>query len=80
MRTVNIHAAKTHLSRLIEDVSAGEEIIIAKAGKPVAKLVPLGVASKGERKLGGLAGKISLPPNFDDPLPDEFLAYFEDPA
>lgn len=79
MRTVNIHAAKTHLSRLIEDVSAGEEIIIAKAGHPVAKLVPLQAAGQPERKLGRLAGKIALPPNFDDPLPEDFLAHFDDP-
>ncbi|KQT66141.1 MULTISPECIES: type II toxin-antitoxin system Phd/YefM family antitoxin [unclassified Aureimonas] len=78
MRTVNIHAAKTHLSRLIEDVSAGEEIIIAKAGQPVARLVPLEHAVETERRLGGLAGQIALPPNFDDPLPDEFLAHFDD--
>ena len=80
MRTINIHAAKTHLSRLLEDVSAGEEIIIAKAGQPVARLVPLNRAAETERTLGGLAGQISLPPNFDDPLPDDFLAHFDDPA
>lgn len=78
MRTVNIHAAKTHLSRLIEDVSAGEEIIIAKAGQPIARLVPLEKVVEPERRLGGLAGQIALPPNFDDPLPEDFLAHFED--
>ena len=77
MRIVNIHAAKTHFSRLVEDVSAGEEIIIAKAGQPVARLVPISTEPKGDRKLGGLAGIVSLPPNFDDPLPDDFRAHFE---
>lgn len=81
MRTINIHAAKTHLSRLVEDASAGEEIVIAKAGRPIAKLVPLeNTAEPQRRRLGGLAGQIALPPNFDDPLPDEFLSYFEDPS
>lgn len=76
MKTVNIHEAKTHLSKLIEDVSAGREIVIAKAGKPVARLVP---AKKGRtrRKLGVLAGKLSVPADFDAPLPDDVLAEFE---
>jgi prevent-host-death family protein len=76
MRTLNIHAAKTQLSRLVEDAAAGEEIVIAKAGKPVARLCPLAPA-KGERILGRLRGKIAVPDNFDDPLPDDVLALFE---
>lgn len=76
MRTVSIHAAKTQLSRLVDDASAGEEIIIAKAGQPVARLVPLR-ASLPKRELGGLAGKFVLPPNFDDPLPEEFMKFFD---
>jgi prevent-host-death family protein len=76
MRTVNIHAAKTHLSRLVEDAAAGEEIIIAKAGKPLARLVPLARA-KRERVLGRLRGKIVVPDDFDAPLPDEILDLFE---
>jgi prevent-host-death family protein len=76
MRTVNIHAAKTHLSRLIEEVAAGEEIIIAKAGKPVARLCPLAHRA-GKRKLGGLEGKLRIPDDFDAPLPDEILDLFE---
>lgn len=76
MRTVNIHAAKTHLSRLVEEVAAGEEIIIAKAGKPVARLCPL-VQRTGKRKLGGLEGKLRIPDDFDAPLPDEILDLFE---
>jgi prevent-host-death family protein len=76
MRTVNIHAAKTQLSRLVEDVAKGEEIIIAKAGKPVARLVPLADA-RPKRRLGGLAGKLRVSDDFDDPLPDEILDEFE---
>ncbi len=72
--TVNIHQAKTHLSRLIERVRAGEEITIAKAGEPVAKLVPIRPTG-GERKLGSARGQIWMAPNFDDPIP-ELEEYF----
>jgi prevent-host-death family protein len=67
MRPVNIHAAKTHLSRLIEKACNGEDVIIAKAGKPLAKLVPVG--SRPWRRLGMLAGSVHLPKNFGAPLP-----------
>jgi len=67
MRPINIHAAKTHLSRLLEQAAEGEEIIIAKAGKPLAKLVP--VEARPRRKLGMLAGSVHLPKNFGAPLP-----------
>ena len=77
MPTVNIHAAKTHLSRLVEQAAAGEEIVIAKAGKPMAKLVPLDAAPTGKRRLGGPVGKIEIPDDFDAPLPDDVLAAFE---
>ena len=76
MRTVNIHAAKTHLSRLVEDAAAGEEIIIAKAGKPLARLCPLAQPPK-RRVLGRLRGKLIVPDDFDAPLPDEILDLFE---
>lgn len=76
MQTINIHEAKTHLSRLVEDAAAGEEVIIAKAGKPVARLVALAKPAE-RRKLGVLAGKIVVPDDFDAPLPDEILAVFE---
>ena len=72
MRSVNIHEAKTHLSRLIEQVSQGEEIVIAKAGKPVAKLVPL-QEPPPPRILGGMEGLIHMADDFDDPLPADFL-------
>ena len=76
MRTVNIHEAKTHLSRLVEEVSQGDEVIIAKAGKPVARLVAVTKARR-RRKLGALAGRFSVPPDFDAPLPEELIDGFE---
>jgi prevent-host-death family protein len=76
MRTVNIHAAKTRLSRLVDDAGGGEEIIIAKAGKPVARLGPL-VSSRPRRRLGILAGKLRVPKDFDTALPDEVVGAFE---
>jgi len=74
MRTVNIHVAKNQLSRLVD--AGGEEIIIAKAGKPVARLGPL-VSSRRRRRLGILAGKLRVPKDFDAPLPDEVVDAFE---
>ncbi len=76
MRTVNIHEAKTHLSKLIEETSKGKEVIIAKAGKPVARLVPFR-SGKKRRRLGLLAGKFSVPEDFDAPLPEDVIASFE---
>lgn len=70
---VNIHAAKTHLSRLIERVEAGEEITLARAGRPVAKLVPY-VADREPRRLGLLKGKIWLAPDWDSPEVNEEIA------
>jgi prevent-host-death family protein len=77
MRTVNIHAAKTHLSRLVEDAAAGEEIIIAKAGKPIARLGPL-AEPKRRRKLGILDGKIQVPDDFDTMHEEEIRRLFEE--
>jgi prevent-host-death family protein len=77
-RTFNLHAAKTHFSRLVDSAAAGEEIIIAKAGKAVAKLVPLEpVQPAAKRRLGVLAGLVTLSPDFDAPLPDDLLDAFE---
>jgi prevent-host-death family protein len=76
IRTVNIHQAKTHLSRLIEEVRGGGEVLIAKAGKPVARLVSATRHRKG-RTLGVLAGEFEVPSDFDAPLPDEVIAKFE---
>jgi len=74
---VNIHDAKTHLSRLLERVAAGEEIVIAKAGRPVARLVPI---EKAARKPGRLKGRIRIGRDFDAPLPDALLRDFEGDA
>lgn len=75
MDTVNIHEAKTHLSRLVEEVAAGAEIIISKNGVPRAKLVPLDAARK--LKFGVMKGRLRYPDDFDAPLPEEVLALFE---
>jgi len=75
-KQVNIHEAKTHLSRLLARVMGGEEIIIAKAGKPIAKLVPYGIPSK-QRVPGTAKGKIWMSEDFDEPLPEEILESFE---
>ena len=64
-RIVNVHEAKTHLSRLLEEVARGEEIVIGKAGKPVARLVPYTVPNREPRKPGALKGKIRLAPDWD---------------
>ena len=72
---VNIHEAKTHLSRLLERVAMGEEVIIAKAGKPVAKLVPVNRQPK-KRTLGSARGEFVVPDDFNDPLPKEIEALF----
>lgn len=76
--TVNIHAAKTQLSRLLEQVEEGEEIVIARAGKPIARIVPL-VPSRPKRKLGILEGQYTVADNIDDPLPDDLLEEFYNP-
>ena len=70
MTIYNIHEAKTHFSKLLERVLNGEEVIIAKAGKPVARILPV-VTDVSPRKPGHDAGKIVIAPNFDDPL-EEF--------
>lgn len=72
---VNIHEAKTHFSRLLERVALGEEVTIAKAGKPVAKLVPLKQPKKN-RILGSAKGEFTVPDDFNDPLPKEIEDLF----
>ncbi len=71
---VNVHEAKTHLSKLLERAHGGEEIILAKAGKPYARLMPL--PRRERRRLGQLAG-LELGPEFFEPLPEEELAAWE---
>ncbi len=73
--TVNIHEAKTHLSRLLARVQAGEEVVIAHAGKPVARLVPV-ERQIAKRRPGSAAGKLVVPPDFNEPLPDDILQDF----
>jgi prevent-host-death family protein len=75
MAEVNVHEAKTHLSRLLLRVAGGEEIVIARAGKPVARLVP--IEPKPRRVIGQDDGLFEIPDDFDAPLPDEVLALFE---
>lgn len=66
METVNIHEAKTHLSRLLERVANGSSVVIAKAGKPVAKLVPMTAPSaEPVKRVGFMAGQLRVPPDFD---------------
>jgi prevent-host-death family protein len=72
MTIYNVHEAKTHFSKLLERVLNGEEVIIAKAGKPVARILPV-VTNVSPRKPGNDAGKIIIAPDFDDPL-EEFDA------
>lgn len=71
---VNIHDAKTHFSRLVERAEAGEEIVICRAGTPVARLAPL--ARRAPREPGGAEGEIVMHPDFDDPLPEELQRVF----
>ena len=73
--TVNIHEAKTRLSQLLQQVERGEEVTIARAGKPVARLVA--VKASGKRKLGMLEGKSKLPAWLDEPTSEEIIALFE---
>lgn len=75
MRIFNIHEAKTHFLKLVDSVIHGNEILIAMAGKPVAKIVP--ISRKPERRFGILKGKIKIAKDFDAPLPDEILDDFE---
>ncbi len=73
---VNVHEAKTHLSRLLERALAGDEVVIMKSGKRLVKLVPVDVAPVS-RKLGTAKGDFVVPEDFDAPLPDHVLDEFE---
>ncbi len=75
MAMVNVHEAKTNLSRLLAQVEAGEDVVIARNGKPVARLV--GYERKGKRGFGSWKGRITLDDSFFDPLPEEELALWE---
>lgn len=75
-KTVNLYQAKTHLSQLVERASRGEEVVIAKAGEPKARLVPLARPAR-DRKPGAWKGRVVVGPDFDAPLPEDVLAAFE---
>lgn len=76
MLTVNVHEAKSKLSKLIEAVEGGQEVTIARAGRPVARLVGL-AQTPPPRRLGALVGKLNIPEDFDNPLPESVLAQFQ---
>ena len=76
VKTVNVHEAKTHFSRLLRRVARGEEVVIARAGKPVARLLPFDQPPR-ERTLGTDAGHVWIADDFDVPLPEDLLAEFE---
>ncbi|MGH2854188.1 MAG: type II toxin-antitoxin system Phd/YefM family antitoxin [Solirubrobacteraceae bacterium] len=73
-KSVGVHEAKTHLSRLLEDVAAGEEVVITRRGEEIASLVP--ARGSSNRRLGMDRGQFVVPDDFDAPLPDELLAVF----
>lgn len=77
MQTVNIHEAKTHFSRFVEQAAAGEEIVIARAGKPVARLVALAAPAGQARKLGLGKKQFTFPENFDSLHAAEIAGMFE---
>jgi len=78
MRTVNIHEAKTHLSRLVEQAANGESFVIAKAGKPLVKVVALDAPERPERRrIGFMEGQIQVPDDFDTMGADEIQKLFE---
>jgi prevent-host-death family protein len=76
MKTVNIHEAKTHLSRLLEGVANGESFVIAKSGKPVAKVIP--ILEKLPQRIGFMKGMGSVPDDFDTLFAEEIRSMFED--
>jgi len=75
-KMVNVHAAKTHLSRLLDEAAGGEEIVIARAGKPIARLVPFTPKKQRRRGFGAGKGEVWISDDFDAPLPDALLRAF----
>jgi prevent-host-death family protein len=76
MKTVNIHEAKTHLSRLLEGVANGESFVIAKSGKPVAKVTP--IVEKPIQRIGFMEGQFEVPDDIDTVFAEEIQSMFED--
>ncbi len=81
MQKINIHEAKTHLSRLVDKAAKGESFIIAKAGKPMVKVVPLGeTEATPKRRVGFMKGEIIVPPDFDTMMQEEIEHLFSGEA
>ncbi len=81
MQTYNIHDAKTHLSRLVEQAANGEPFVIAKAGKPMVKVIPLNAPGPSQiKRFGFMAGQISVPDDFDRMGEAEIMKMFEEDA
>jgi len=80
VQVINLYDAKTNLSQLVDRASAGEEIVIAKAGRPLARLVPLQAPSRAPRVPGALKGEIEIAPDFEAPLPDGIARGFRGEA
>ncbi len=76
MEQINVHEAKTHLSRLLERVAKGETVVIARGGKPVAKLSPWESAVQSPRRIGFMQGRLKVPADFDTMGQDEILDMF----
>jgi len=76
METVNIYGAKTRLSQLVDRAASGEDVVVCRNGKPLVRITRF-EASKRQVKFGVLTGKLTIPSDFDAPLPDEVLAGFE---
>jgi prevent-host-death family protein len=76
MRTFNIHHAKTHLSRLIDEVANGEPFVIAKAGKPMAEVIPIRTAAKPKRRIGFMKGQYKVPADIKTPFAAEIEELF----
>ena len=76
METVNIYDAKTHLSKLVDKAAAGEDVVVSRHGKPLVRITRL-ESSKRPIRFGLLEGRLSIPADFDAPLPDDVLARFE---
>ena len=74
---VNIHEAKTNLSRLVQRALNGEDIVIAKAGRPLVRMVPITDRSGAIRRPGSAKGQVEIAPDFDDPLPVDIRRHFE---
>jgi prevent-host-death family protein len=76
MTQMNVHEAKTHLSKLLDQAIAGEEVVIMRSGKPLVRLTPVETAP-APRVLGTAKGEFVVPDDFNEPLPEEILAQFE---